>query len=36
MVTKIKDLSLNPESRKIIINEFDYPYLFGENSEFSI
>ena len=36
MITKMKDLTINPEARKIIINRRDYPFLFGPNSDLSL
>lgn len=35
MITKLKQLALNPESRKIIIDEIFYGWVFDENSEFT-
>lgn len=35
MITKLKDLSIDPKTKNIIINNIDYPYLFGPNSDLS-
>jgi hypothetical protein len=36
MITKMKDLALNPEARKIIVNRRNYPFLFGPDSDLSL
>lgn len=36
MITKMKDLALNPEARRIIVNRRNYPFLFGPDSDLSL
>jgi hypothetical protein len=36
VITKLKDLALDPESGKIIVNRMNYGFLFGNDSDLSL